>query len=162
MMLGRLELPSLTMARYNGAMTSRILLALAATLLGAAPALAQSDFGSCLSGLRGQAAAKGISAETFDAAFQGVQPDMKVLELMDSQPEFKTPIWDYLAMLVDDERVGDGRAAMSRWSNALAKAESRYGVDRYIVAGVWGVESNFGKDGGGRPLVQSLGTLSCY
>jgi lytic murein transglycosylase len=87
---------------------------------------------------------------------------MKVLELMDSQPEFKTPIWDYLAILVDDERVADGRAAMGRWASALASAESRYGVDRHTIAGVWGVESNFGRDLGGRPLVQSLATLSCY
>jgi lytic murein transglycosylase len=27
---------------------------------------------------------------------------------------------------------------------------------------VWGVESNFGKDIGGRPLVQSLSTIACY
>jgi lytic murein transglycosylase len=141
----------------------RVRTAVALTCLGlAAPALAQGDFRSCLSGLRGEAAAKGVSAGTFDAVARGLEPDMKVLELMANQPEFKTPIWDYLAMLVDDERVADGRAAMSRWSSALASAEGRYGVDRYTIAGVWGVESNFGKDLGGRPLVQSLATLSCY
>jgi len=128
----------------------------------AVPASAQSDFRGCLSGLRGQAAAQGISAATFDAAARNLEPDMKVLELMDSQPEFKTPIWDYLAMLVDDERVADGRAAMGRWASALSSAESRYGVDRHMIAGVWGVESNFGRDLGSRPLVQSLATLSCY
>jgi lytic murein transglycosylase len=137
-------------------------LAAALSLAAAMPAAAQSDFRSCLGGLRAQAAAKGVSGETFDAGTGNLQPDMKVLELMDSQPEFKTPIWDYLAMLVDDERVADGRAAMQRWSSALATAEARYGVDRHIIAGVWGVESNFGKDLGGRPLVQSLSTLSCY
>jgi lytic murein transglycosylase len=141
----------------------RVRTAVALTCLGlAAPALAQGDFRSCLSGLRGEAAAKGVSAGTFDAVARGLEPDMKVLELMANQPEFKTPIWDYLAMLVDEERVADGRAAMNRWSSALASAEARYGVDRYTIAGVWGVESNFGKDLGGRPLVQSLATLSCY
>jgi lytic murein transglycosylase len=139
----------------------RTLVALTCASL-AAPALAQSDFRSCLSGLRGEAAAKGVSAGTFDAVARGLEPDMKVLELMDNQPEFKTPIWDYLAMLVDEERVADGRAAINRWSSALASAEARYGVDSYAIAGVWGVESNFGKDLGGRPLVQSLATLSCY
>ena len=102
-----------------------------------------------------------MPGETYDAVTAGVQPDMKILELMDNQPEFKTPIWDYLGFLVDDERVEEGRAAMRRWSAALAQAESRFGVDRHIIAGVWGVESNFGKDMGARPLVQSLATLSC-
>ena len=31
-----------------------------------------------------------------------------------------------------------------------------------VVIGVWGVESNFGQNLGGRPLVQSLATLSCF
>ncbi len=112
--------------------------------------------------MRGQAAAEGISAAAFDRAFSGVQPDMSVLELMDNQPEFKTPIWDYMAALVDEERVTDGRAAMRQHAQALAAAESRYGVDRHVIAGVWGVESNFGKDIGGRPLVQSLATIACH
>jgi lytic murein transglycosylase len=133
-------------------------LALTACLL-ATPALA--DFRSCLAGLKGEAAARGVSGATYDAATSGVQPDMKILELMDNQPEFKTPIWDYLGFLVDEERVEEGRAAMSRAGSALAEAERRFGVDRHVIAGVWGVESNFGKDIGGRPLVQSLATLSC-
>jgi lytic murein transglycosylase len=138
---------------------------LSATLfasLAATPSLAQADFRSCLSGLRAAAAGRGVSGATFDAATGALQPDLTILPLMDNQPEFKTPIWDYLAALVDDERVQDGRIAMQQWSQALATAEARYGVDRHVIAGVWGVESNFGKDIGGRPLVQSLATLACY
>jgi lytic murein transglycosylase len=137
-------------------------LAFATLALLAAPTLAQADFSSCLAGLRGQAAGRGISGPTFDAATRGLEPDLKILELMSNQPEFKTPIWDYLAALVDEERVQDGRTAMRQWGQALAAAEARYGVDRHVIAGVWGVESNFGKDIGGRPLVQSLTTLACY
>jgi lytic murein transglycosylase len=125
-------------------------------------AFAQAEFRSCLAGLRGQAAAHGVSGATFDGATRALEPDLTILPLMDNQPEFKTPIWDYLGALVDDERVQDGRTAMRQWGQALAAAEARYGVDRHVIAGVWGVESNFGKDIGGRPLVQSLATLSCY
>src|SRR5918912_2616500 len=142
-------------------MIRRIALALLGLSAFVAPAAAQSEFRACLAGLKGQAAAKGVSGETYDAATRGVEPDMKILELMDNQPEFKTPIWDYLGFLVDEERVEGGRAAMRKWGAALAQAEARFGVDRHIVAGVWGVESNFGKDIGGRPLVQSLATLPC-
>jgi lytic murein transglycosylase len=134
-------------------------LAFALLLAAATPALA--DFRSCLAELKGAAAGKGVSGATYEAVTSGLQPDMKILELMENQPEFKTPIWDYLGFLVDDERVEEGRAAIGRASSALATAEARFGVDRYVIAGVWGVESNFGKDIGGRPLVQSLATLSC-
>ena len=135
-------------------------LALAA-LLALASAPAYADFASCLAGLRSEAASQGVGQAALDKAFSGLQPDLKVLELQTNQPEFKTPIWDYLSALVDDERVADGKAAMAGNAGALASAEQRFGVDRHVIAAVWGVESNFGKLLGKRPLVQSLSTLAC-
>ena len=87
---------------------------------------------------------------------------MKVLDFQKQQPEFKTPVWDYVDGLVDDDRVADGKAAMAREARALARAEEKYGVSRYMLAAIWGVESNFGQEMGKRPLVQSLTTLACY
>jgi lytic murein transglycosylase len=124
-------------------------------------AMAQ-DFRACLSGLKSEAAQKGVSASTFDAATRGLQPDMKVLEFLDFQPEFKTPIWDYLAALVDEQRVVDGRAMLKQYAGPLATAQQKYGVDPATVIAVWGVESDYGRAIGKRPLVQSLATLSCY
>ncbi len=138
----------------------RSLAALSIVLALGAPA--RADFASCVASLRSDASAKGVSAATLDAAFGNLQPDMKVLEFETNQPEFKTPIWDYMAALVDDERVADGRSAMAKNAGALAKAEQRFGVDRHVLAAIWGVESNFGEDMGKRPLVQSLATLACF
>jgi lytic murein transglycosylase len=136
-----------------------IIASLAATLLLATPA--RADFASCVASLKSDASAKGVSDKTLAAAFDKLQPDPKVLDFETNQPEFKTPIWDYMAGLVDDERVADGKAAMAREAAALAKAEARFGVDKYVLAAIWGVESNFGENTGGRPLVQSLTTLVC-
>ena len=61
-------------------------------LLLASAASAQSGFQSCLAGLKSAAAAKGVSGATFDRAMNGIEPDMKVIEAMNNQPEFKTPI----------------------------------------------------------------------
>ncbi|WP_375456119.1 lytic murein transglycosylase [uncultured Methylobacterium sp.] len=122
---------------------------------------ARADFQDCLSGLQQQAAAQGVPAQAFRSATDGIVFDDKVIELSQAQPEFKTPIWDYMAALVDDERVEDGKAAMRQHGPALADAEGRYGVDRFTIAAVWGVESNFGKNLGKMPLVQSLATLAC-
>jgi lytic murein transglycosylase len=138
----------------------RLLIA-ASTLALAFATPARADFASCVASLKSEAAAQGVSAATLQAAFEALQPDAKVLEFESSQPEFKTPIWDYLAGLVDDERVADGKAAMAKSAGALAKAEERFGVDRHVLAAIWGVESNFGEDSGGRPLVRSLSTLAC-
>jgi lytic murein transglycosylase len=134
-------------------------LIVAAALGLATPAAA--DFSSCVASLKSQAQAQGVSAGTFDAAFRNVTAEPKVLELMSNQPEFKTPIWDYLAALTDDEKVADGRAAMRQYSNALAGAEQKYGVDRHTIAAVWGVESDFGKAAKKFYLPQALSTIVC-
>jgi lytic murein transglycosylase len=135
----------------------RWLIALAA----APPALAQ-DFNACLEKLRTEAVGTGISPQTFDTAMSGVEPDQGVLDSMDRQPEFTTPIWDYLAGLVDDQRIADGQAKLAEHAAVLADAERKFGVDRYTVVAVWGVESDYGKVMGGRPLVRSLATVSCF
>jgi lytic murein transglycosylase len=123
---------------------------------------ARADFAECLASLRPSALANGVSERTYAAATGALQPDMKVLDFLNQQPEFKTPIWDYLAGLVDEERVADGKAEMTKWSQVLGRIESRFGVDRATVVAVWGVESDFGRSMGKRPLIQSLATLSCY
>jgi lytic murein transglycosylase len=122
---------------------------------------AHADFDSCVAGLRSQALGQGISAAVFDRAMSGVRPDMDVIKAMNTQPEFKTPIWDYLGALVDEERVAEGRALLSRHSATLAQAESRFGVDRHTIVAVWGVESNYGQVKGKWSLPQALSTAAC-
>lgn len=138
-------------------------LAAAALFPLAVPAAAsETEFAACLSGLRAEAPGKGVSIATFDAHAAGLVPDMAVVGFLDAQPEFVTPIWDYMAALVDDERVADGRAMLARWAEVLARVEVEYGVDPATVVAVWGVESNFGRNFGSRPLLTSLSTLSCF
>ncbi|NNM71665.1 lytic murein transglycosylase [Enterovirga aerilata] len=141
-------------------MLTRSAAILVATCLSTLPALA--NFDTCLSGLKAAATAKGVSGSTFDRATRGLEPDMKVIELMNNQPEFKTPIWDYLATLNDEEKVAEGQQMLRRYAPILAAAEARFGVDRHTIVAVWGVESDYGKAGGTMPLVQALATGACY
>ena len=122
----------------------------------------EAAFASCLASLRADAQAKGVSGATYDANTAALAPDMAVIGFLDAQPEFVTPIWDYLAALVDDERVADGRAMLAEWASVLARVEAEYGVDAATVVAVWGVESNYGRNFGSRPLLTSLSTLSCF
>jgi lytic murein transglycosylase len=121
-----------------------------------------SDFPTCLGEVRREATAKGITTLTFDAALAGVEPDQGVLDAMESQPEFKTPIWDYMAGLVDEERITEVRAKLAEQAAALAEVERKFGVDRHVLVAVWGVETDYGKVRGSRPLMRSLATVSCF
>ena len=129
-------------------------------LLSLVSALATAPPG-CLADLRLAATARGIAAATFDSATVGFTLDSTVIAARDNQPEFKTPIWDYLAALVDDQRIADAEERMAQWLPALESVEKRFGVDRHTVVAVWGVESDFGRIMGQRPLVRSLVTGYC-
>jgi lytic murein transglycosylase len=120
------------------------------------------DFSACWPALREGAAQAGLGRPAWDKLTASLVPDMSVLALLDDQPEFKTPVWDYLAALVDDQRIADGQARMAQWQDTLAAASARFGVDAATVVAVWGVESDYGRSFGKRPLLTSLATLSCF
>ncbi|MGH6675037.1 MAG: lytic murein transglycosylase [Xanthobacteraceae bacterium] len=122
---------------------------------------AHADFRSCLGTLKAESEARGVSPATVEAATRNLTFNPDVLESENEQPEFVTPIWDYIAALVDDERIADGRAAMRHWAKWLGVAERRYHVPASVIAAVWGIESNFGKNFGKRPVLQSLASLAC-
>jgi lytic murein transglycosylase len=128
----------------------------------ALPARADMVFDDCIAGLQAQATAQGVSTDRYRTHTQGLLPDMSVLELLDAQPEFTTPLWDYLAALVDEQRVTDGQAMLSTHRALLAQVAERHGVDAETVVAVWGVESDYGRIFGKRPLLSSLATLSCF
>lgn len=144
----------------------RLLLAVGLALAMAAtarePSVADPQYTACMARLKAQAAARGVPAAGFERLMAGVAADRSVLALLDAQPEFTTPVWDYLAGLVDEERVADGLAMLEAHRDLLARVEAEYGVDPATVVAVWGVESDYGRITGKRPLLQSLSTLSCF
>jgi len=132
--------------------------ALMGCLAAASPAVA--DFADCMASLKGEALSAGVSAATFESVTRNLAPN-DAATFLDTQPEFTTPVWDYLAGLVDEDRIRDGRVRLREHASALASAEKLYGVDATTIVAVWGVESDFGRGIGKRPLTQSLATLSC-
>ena len=123
--------------------------------------MSTSSFQGCLANLRSQAIASGVSGSTYDRYTQNLSPDYSVIDKLNYQPEFSTPIWDYLSGLVDNERVQAGQQKLAQHRVVLNRVEQTYGVPAETVVAVWGVESNYGDISGKYPLLQALGTLSC-
>ncbi len=122
---------------------------------------AAADFSTCLEGLWPDAARRGVSRTTFDTYVRGLTPDLRIMDLMDAQPEFTKAFWDYLDILVNDARIKRGQDVLAQYRTQFDAVEKAYGVDRHIVTAIWGVESNFGTAGGDRPVVRSTATLAC-
>ncbi|MDE2467657.1 MAG: lytic murein transglycosylase, partial [Bradyrhizobium sp.] len=122
---------------------------------------AAANFDRCVAGMWPDAARRNISRESFQRFTAGLTPDLRIMDLMDSQPEFTKSIWDYLDILVNDNRLAKGREILAKYKPQFDAAEKAYGVDRYIVAAIWGIESNYSTQMGDRSVLQSTATLAC-
>jgi membrane-bound lytic murein transglycosylase B len=141
-------------------MRIRLVLALAVAMGVSTPALADAKFEAFIQTLWPRAKAAGISRDTFDKAFAGItEPDPQVLKLASTQPEVLSTTSAYLAKAVTPIRIETGQAQKKEQASLLAAIEKKYGVDRHILLGIWGMESNFGKDLGSMPVMRSLATL---
>jgi membrane-bound lytic murein transglycosylase B len=122
---------------------------------------AAGNFSRCLEGLWPDAAKRGVTRATFDTYTNGLTPDLHIMDLMDTQPEFTKAFWDYLDLLVSENRIKRGREILAQYRPTFDAVEKAYGVDRNVVTAIWGIESNFGTSGGERPVVRSTATLAC-
>jgi len=122
---------------------------------------AAANFNNCIAGLWPEAARRGISQESYVRLTEGLTPDLRIMDLMDSQPEFTKAIWDYLDILVSDARLQRGREILAQYKATFDAVEKAYGVDRHVIAAIWGIESNYSTQGGDRSVVRSTATLSC-
>jgi membrane-bound lytic murein transglycosylase B len=103
---------------------------------------------------------RGVSRATFDRALAGVSFDPKVVAMTGAQPEFVLPIWDYVAAAVSVGRVERGRKKADAEGVWLAKAKEAYGVDKPVILGVWGLETDFGGYAGSNNVIRALATLA--
>ncbi|KQU64274.1 hypothetical protein ASC75_14135 [Aminobacter sp. DSM 101952] len=101
-----------------------------------------------------EARAKGISKATFDAAFAGVSPNLKLPDLVlpgekqktpkkQHQAEFGSP-GNYFAEKTLGAVTAGGRSRAGSNAQTLAAVEKRFGVPRGVVLAIWGRESGFG------------------
>jgi peptidoglycan lytic transglycosylase B len=120
-----------------------------------------ANFHDCLERLWPAAARRGVARSTFVAYTTSLTPDLRIMDLLDAQPEFTKTLWDYIDLLVNDERIAQGRALLQKYRSTFDAVERVYGVDRYVITAVWGVETNYGTLGGERPVIRSTATLAC-
>ena len=137
-----------------------------AIALGAAitvsPVNAQTDtaFADWLTDLRAEAVLEGISSETLDASFAGVEPIPRIIELDRRQPESTLTFEQYEDRIVSNARVDRGRARLAENSPLLQEVAAKFGVQPRFIVALWGIETNFGQNTGGFSVIAALATLA--
>ncbi len=137
-----------------------VALVLLATSAVAAPIESFPDF---IRNFEARAVAAGVSAATYRAATEGLTPDPSIPKLVETQPEFTTPIWDYVDKRVTSGRIERGQAAIDRNKALFTEVGRQTGVDPYVLGAVWGIETDYGAVLENRklirPIIRSLATL---
>ncbi|OZA13100.1 MAG: murein transglycosylase [Rhodobacterales bacterium 17-64-5] len=120
----------------------------------------QAGLAAWVTAFRPRALAAGVPAATFDAALRGVEFNPRVVERDRNQNEFSKTVWDYLDTAVSEDRVRLGVAALARHAELFDRIAAEYGVEKEILAAVWGLESAYGTYPGDLPVLGSLATLA--
>lgn len=119
-----------------------------------------SAFDDWLVGFRSRAIVGGISEPTMTRASRAMGYVPLVLERDRNQAEFNRTMEDYLAIAASDERISLGRSKMARHASALDGIEERFGVDKQVIAAIWGLESFYGTRWGDAPVLAAMATLT--
>ena len=121
--------------------------AASAALLFFMPATATAaTFRQWVNDFASEASASGIDRLFYFDVFEGIdQEDASVLERAAYQPEYTTPLWEYLDTRVNNVSVRNGLAAKARYDETLRQIERRYGVAREVLLAIWSVETKYGE-----------------
>ena len=141
-------------------LTRRSALTIALPAVIAGPARAANDFQNFVAGVYSEAAGAGIRRDVLDAAFAGVTPNQAVIDKDRKQAEFSMTWTQYRALVISDKRIADGRAAVAQNRALFGNVENYFHVAPSVIAGIWGLESNFGVLTGNYKVVEALATLA--
>ncbi len=113
---------------------------------------------------RPRAIKRGISSATYEQVMGSLEPDLSVLEPLHAQPEFTQKLWQYINRRCSEWRVITGRERAKQYVNLFDRIEKDYGVDRYLMLGLWGMESSYGEVIDSpkymRPIIPALAALA--
>jgi membrane-bound lytic murein transglycosylase B len=124
------------------------------------PAPSMPTFDAWLAEFRSEALPAGIRAATLDAAFAGVKPIERVIELDRQQPESVLTFEEYLTRVVPERRVNIGREKLAQHRALLNKVSAEFNVPPRFIVALWGIETDYGRLGGNFSVVASLATLA--
>jgi membrane-bound lytic murein transglycosylase B len=125
-----------------------------------APPPESVTFPAWLQGVREEALARGISPPTVATALADITPVEQILNRDRTQAEFKETLDEYIARRIGIPTIRLGREMRVTHGAILEKVAAAYKVPPHVLVAVWGLESNFGRFSGVRPLMPTLATLA--
>lgn len=141
---------------------------LLAAVVSSSPASAQKDCGEDGSGFqawlgrfKASASKYGISQRTLARGLDGVTYDPNIIRLDRNQKSFKLSFEEFYARRAGPALIKRGAGLMKKHADVLQRIEREFGVPPAVIVSIWGLETNYGSDKGGKlSIVRSVATLA--
>lgn len=95
-----------------------------------------------------------------DKIFKEVEVKDSILKAISRPAEKSKPWYDYRKIFITDKRIAEGADYWRQNTEALERAEQKYGVPAEIILAILGVETFYGRITGGYRVVDALSTLA--
>ena len=106
------------------------------------------------------AQAKGVTRATFDLALKGVTPNPRVIAATKRQPEYGKPVGAYVNDIASRGRIANGQRKEKEWAKTFDAVERKFGVERWVLLALWGIETDYGAEKDHWDVFRSLATLA--
>ncbi len=113
-----------------------------------------------IDGVKAEARAQGIPAQTIDAFFQGARIEQSVINADRSQGVFQRDFVSFSRALISQNRINNGRANAQRFDSTFDTIEARFGIPRGVLLAFWAFETDYGQVQGSFNTRNALLTLA--
>ena len=120
----------------------------------------EGPFGEWINHIKDLALEKGISKETLNKSFDGIEPNKRVIELDGEQPEFTLTLDEYLNNTTAHSRMNKGKKLYNEHNELLSEISLKFNIQPRFILALWGIETSFGEYTGSFNVIRSLSTLS--
>ena len=100
----------------------------------------------------------GFSASQLRQAFRCAKIRPEIIEAME-RPKELLPWYEYKSIFLTEENIRRGVQFWKKHAAIISLAHERYGVTPEIIVAIIGMETQFGRNTGGYPIIDALSTL---
>ena len=86
-------------------------------------------------------------------------PDQRVIAATKRQPEYGKPVGAYVNDIASRGRIANGQRKAKEWAKTFDAVEKKFGVERWVLLALWGIETDFGAEKDHWDVFRSLATL---
>ncbi|HDS1203266.1 TPA: lytic murein transglycosylase [Shewanella algae] len=123
-------------------------------------AATEGSFELYLDKLKQDAATQGIDQLVLDKAFSQIKLFKKASNDDKTAPELPKDLEHYIPKAISEEMVVKGRVLAEEYRPLLVKLGKQYRVQPRFILALWGLESDFGNQQGGYPVLSVTASLA--